>query len=152
MTTNNAPSENRRADAACRRWRRWIPAPALVLAASAPFVACATEPPEPPAYRARPVAVVERFAVEKDGAVLGHVVHLEIRDPAEPVRFYRIVDESGRWLGHATAIGRFSRRVPFQEDEEDLGVWSLAHGTARLFGVDRVALRALPAEAAAPGR
>lgn len=110
---------------------------------------CRAEPPAPPAYRARPVVVVERFAVEREGSVLGHVVHLEIQDPAEPVRFYRIVDDAGRWLGHATAIGRFSRRVPFQEDEEDIGVWSLAHGTARLFGVERVALRALPAEAAA---
>lgn len=94
--------------------------------------ACAAEPQPLPPYAARPVVEVGRWQVVDAGRPVGYLVHLEIRDPAGAVPFYRILDLQGRWLGHATEQGRFSRRVPFQEDEQDLGVWSMAQGVARL--------------------
>ncbi len=97
------------------------------------FAACAAPRNEPPPYAPREVVTLERWLVRSGGDVLGQVVHLEIRDPAGPIRFYRVEDGQGRWIGHATASGRFSRRVPFQDEEEDLGVWSMARGVAELF-------------------
>jgi len=64
---------------------------------------------------------------------IGFVRHLEIRDPKGPLPYYRIEDLQGRWLGHASEHLRFSRRVPFQEQEEDLGVWSMGRGVQKLF-------------------
>jgi hypothetical protein len=78
------------------------------------------------------VVEVGRWQVLAAGQPVGYLLHLEIRDPAGAVPFYRIVDLQGRWIGHATEQGRFSRRVPFQDGEEDLGVWSMAQGVARL--------------------
>ena len=94
---------------------------------------CGTEPPPPPPYSARPVVEIARWQVVNGDAVIGRVLHLEIRDPQGPVGFYRVEDVQGRWLGFATMNGRFSRRVPFQDREEDLGVWPMARGTALLF-------------------
>lgn len=96
------------------------------------LVGCAGQPPAPPPYGPRPVVEVGRWQVVSAGQPVGYLVHFEIRDPTGPVPFYRILDLQGRWLGHATEQGRFSRRVPFQDDEEDLGVWSMAQGVARL--------------------
>jgi hypothetical protein len=36
------------------------------------------------------------------------------------------------WSFMATDGLRFSRRVPFQDEEQDLGVWSLPRGVAEL--------------------
>ena len=66
--------------------------------------------------------MLARWQVVSEGAVLGWVTEYEIRDPKSPMKFFRVTDQKGRWLGHATANGRFSRRVPFQDDEQDLGV------------------------------
>lgn len=113
---------------------------------------CAAPEPTRPAYRPREVAEVERWQVRAHGQALGALVKFEIRDPAGPVPFYRVLDGSGRWLGHADARGRFSRRVPFQEGEEDLGVWSLARGCALLFGRDgEVELSRVPPRAVEAG-
>lgn len=115
--------------------RRWMPstAPAAVLAAIA--AACGSAPPPPPPLAPREVVELARFQAFDGEALVAVVQHLEIRDPAGPIAFYRIVDPRGRWLGHATANGRFSRRVPFQDEEEDLGVLAMARGVAALAGV-----------------
>lgn len=97
------------------------------------FVAACGSAPRATPNLARPVVELARWQVVSDGAVIGEVVQLEIRDPAGPLPYYRVLDLHGRWLGHATMSGRFSRRVPFRDDEEDLGVWSLARGTGMLF-------------------
>src|SRR5678809_80986 len=88
------------------------------------LTACAS-PPQPQPYAPRPVVELARWEVWDGDRLVAHVRQLEIRDPAGPLAFYRVEDLQGRWLGHATSTGRFSRRVPFQEQEEDLGVWSL---------------------------
>jgi len=96
------------------------------------LVGCAAAPPSPPPYAPRPVVELERWQIWDGDQLVGHVRRLEIRDPQGPLAYYRIEDMHGRWLGHATAEGRFSRRVPFQEQEQDLGVWSMARGVAEL--------------------
>ncbi len=111
------------------------------------FAGCAAAPAGVPNI-ARPVVERSRWDVVDHGAVLGQVLQLEIDDPSGPVVFYRVVDSHGRWLGHATAARRFSRRVPFREDEEDLGVWSLERGAAMLLeAAAPVTLRAVVRDA-----
>jgi hypothetical protein len=125
---------------------RSSPGTAVVIALLA---ACAGSPP-PPAlpHAAREVVELQRWQIVQDGASIGIVRQLEIRDPKGPIPYYRIEDLSGRWLGHATANGRFSRRVPFQSEEQDLGVWSLEQGVARLLEASApLALRPVPVEA-----
>src|SRR5688572_24124028 len=104
---------------------------ALLLASL--LAACGSAEPAPqPEYAPRPVIELARWQVLRGDTPIGVVRHLEIRDPAGPLAYYRIEDLDGRWLGHATGALRFSRRVPFQEQEQDLGVWSLPRGTAEL--------------------
>lgn len=113
-------------------------------------VACAGRPPLPPPYAPRPVVELGRWQVWSDGRLVGHVVQLEIRDPGGPLPFYRVQDLHGRWLGHASPRGRFSRRVPFQDQEQDLGVWPMARGVAKLFDATApVELRPVAVEAVA---
>lgn len=102
-------------------------------------------------YVPRRVVEVERFAVHDGGELLGTLVHLEIQDPQGPLRFWRVENRSGAWLGHASEALRWSRRVPFRDDEEDLGVWPMARGVAQLVGRPDAALelRALPVAAPA---
>lgn len=120
----------------------------LAIAAVLSFAACASEPPPPPPYAPRPVVEVARWQVWSRGEQVGSLVQFEIRDPKGPVPFYRILDLQGRWLGHATLQGRFSRRVPFQDGEQDLGVWPLARGVAELFEASApVDLKPVPVEA-----
>jgi hypothetical protein len=104
-----------------------------VLLASAVLAACHSATPPPSPYAVREVAELARWQVFAGDTAIGYVLQLEIRDPKGPLPYYRIEDLQGRWLGHATANGRFSRRVPFQEREEDLGVWPMARGVAKLF-------------------
>jgi hypothetical protein len=94
---------------------------------------CRTADPAPPEYRPRAVVELARWEVRAAGQGLGELVQFEIQDPRGAVRFYRVLDGSGRWLGHADANGRFSRRVPFEEQEQDLGMQSLARGCELLF-------------------
>lgn len=106
---------------------------AASLALALAFAGCGSTPPLPPApYSPRPVVELERWHVVSGGKPIGVVRHLEIRDPAGPLPFFRIEDLDGRWLGHASPEGRFSRRVPFVEQEEDLGVWSMTSGVRKL--------------------
>ena len=92
--------------------------------------------------------MLRRWQVQAQGSVLGWVTKYEIRDPSGPLRFFRVTDQNGRWLGHATANGRFSRRVPFQEEEQDLGVLAMKRGVAQLFeATAAVQLRPVPVEA-----
>lgn len=105
--------------------------------AAAALVACRSpEPPAPP-LQPRPVVEIARWQALDAGRPVGTLVELEIRDPAGPIRFYQVTDAAGRVVGSATAEGRFGRRVPFREQEEDLGVWSLARGVAELFELTR---------------
>jgi hypothetical protein len=94
--------------------------------------ACAATPPDNPVYSTRPVVELARWQVLDGERPVAVVRQLEIHDPQQPVMFYRVEDLAGRWLGHCSANGRFSRRVPFQAEEQDLGVWSLARGVTLL--------------------
>lgn len=96
-------------------------------------VACAApkELPTPP-QAPRRVVELDQWQVLHGETTIGFVVRLEIQDPQGPLRFYRVEDRSRRWVGHATEQGRFSRRVPFQDDEQDLGVWPFSQGVAQL--------------------
>ncbi|MCA3008747.1 MAG: hypothetical protein INH34_10280 [Phycisphaerales bacterium] len=129
--------------------RRWMPS-AVVAAALAACGGAPPPPPPPPPLAPREVVEVARFQAF-DGDALVAVVHqLEIRDPSGPVALYRIVDPRGRWLGHASANGRFSRRVPFRDEEEDLGVLAMARGVATLAGAAApVRLQPVASDAAA---
>lgn len=126
---------------------RWMLLAALGACAGAPA-------PTPPPLAPRQVAELARFLAFDGPTQVAVVRKLEIRDPDGPIAFYRIEDLRGRWLGHATANGRFSRRVPFRDDEEDLGVLAMARGVAELVGVAQpVRLQPAPAdERAAPAR
>ncbi len=88
-----------------------------------------------PQYAPREVRELARYQLWWQERVLGAAVHLEIVDPIGPLRFWRFENRNGAWVGHATDYGRFSRRVPFQDGEEDLGVWPMATGVAQLMGV-----------------
>lgn len=115
-----------------------IRAPLLVVFAAATFGAACTsthEVKKPLDYVPRAVVEVGRYEVRSGAAVVGVVLELEIRDPNGPLRFWRIETRDGAWAGHATEQGRFSRRVPFREDEEDLGVWPMAQGVAKVLDV-----------------
>lgn len=103
-----------------------------------PFAGCQSTVREVPAapYVAYPVFEVERFEVRQGERVVGYVRHLEIQDPAEPLRYWRIESARGAWVGHATEQGRFSRRVPFEQAEQDLGIWPLRRGVAELLEVE----------------
>ena len=108
------------------------PTVTFLLAATLVLVGCESHPEPQPAYSPRPVVELARWQVFDGAELVGLLIHLEIRDPEGPLPYYRIEDASGRWIGHATEQGRFSRRVPFQDSEQDLGVWSLARGVAKL--------------------
>ncbi len=115
-----------------------IRAPLLVAFAAAAFGAACTsthEVKKPLDYVPRAVVEVARYEVRSGTAVLGVALELEIRDPSGPLRFWRIQTRDGAWAGHATQQGRFSRRVPFREDEEDLGIWPMAQGVAKVLDV-----------------
>ncbi|MEO6593855.1 MAG: hypothetical protein ABIP94_03785 [Planctomycetota bacterium] len=126
---------------------------ATSLFAASLLAACAVPPSPQPPYAARPVVELARWQVMDGETLLGYVRHLEIRDPKGPLPYYRVEDAQGRWLGHASEVGRFSRRVPFQDDEEDLGVWPMARGVAKLFEASAdVALRPMAVDADARPR
>lgn len=111
------------------------------------LAACSSPPPAPAPYAPRAVTEQARWEVWSADALVGRVRQLTIHDPERPLTFYRIEDLQGRWLGHANAQGRFSRRVPFQEQEEDLGVWSMARGVAELLDAKSVRLQPVAIDA-----
>ncbi|MCC6783971.1 MAG: hypothetical protein IT457_14095 [Planctomycetes bacterium] len=102
----------------------------VALAASA----CST--PKPGPLDPRPVHERESWAAEANGTPLGRVVLLEIDDPAGPVRLYRVENASGQWLGWVDVAGRVWQRVPFQADEQFLGVYPMEKGLALLYEVE----------------
>jgi hypothetical protein len=104
-----------------------------LLAASFGSVACHGTEPAPLPSAARPVVELGLWQVWDGSTAIGFVRHLEIRDPKGPLPYYRIEDLHGRWLGHASEQGRFSRRVPFADEEEDLGILPMARGVQQLF-------------------
>ncbi|MFT4515185.1 MAG: hypothetical protein ACI89X_000264 [Planctomycetota bacterium] len=130
------------------RTTRCLFALACLLPASALLTSCeTTTTPVPQDYSARAVVELERWQVESDGKMLGHVVKYEIRDAKQPQQFFRVTDHAGRWMGKATANGRFSRRTPFDGDL-DLGVLSMRSGVAQLFEATApVTLKPVPVEA-----
>ncbi|MBM4061619.1 MAG: hypothetical protein FJ265_11075 [Planctomycetes bacterium] len=122
--------------------------PALLLLA-----ACAGPPPAPPPLAPREVVELQRWDVFDGAERVGAVLRLEIRDPSGPIPFYQVRDREGRLLGSADAQLRFSRRVPFRDDEEPIGVYALADGVTQLVGAKaRVQLRPVPVEADAKKR
>src|SRR5262245_36156387 len=151
--------ENRRragaaANRTCGRMRSLPSVPLSTLLVVAAGACSSTREVSPPIDLA-PRAVVERarFEVRHQGRVLGTLVELEIQDRDGPLRFYRIENRDGAWVGHATGQLRFSQRLPFRDDERDLGMWPLPQGVARLFEVDgAVVLRPLPLAAPATAR
>ncbi len=101
--------------------------------------------PPPIDNRARNVVETARYEVRHRGEVVGSVVQLQMEDPSGPLQFWRVENKNGAWLGHASALGRFSRRLPFRDDEQDIGIWPMAQGVAQLLEVDgEVALREVP--------
>lgn len=126
----------------------------LVLLLGLLLPACGSAEPSPqPPYAPRAVVELARWQVFDGEAPVGWVKHMEIRDPAGPLAYYRIEDAAGRWLGHATPGLRFSRRVPFQDQEQDLGVWSLPRGAGELLGAKgTVQLKPVALEAGAKKR
>ena len=122
-----------------------------LLAASYVCLGCHSNPPPPPLPSgARPVVQLGLWQVWEGSTAIGFVRHLEIRDPTGPLPFYQIEDPQGRVVGHASVQGRFSRRVPFQDNEEDLGVWPMARGVQELFErTGPLELKPAPAEAGA---
>jgi hypothetical protein len=124
------------------------PFPCLVVAWLL-LAACAAPPSStPPAFAPRDVVQVARWDVWSGNERIGRVEQFEIRDPTGPIGFYRVEDPEGRWVGHATASGRFSRRVPFEEEEQDLGIWSLERGVRELLEASgSVELRAIAVDA-----
>lgn len=120
-----------------------------LLLASYVLSGCNSNPPSAPLpSAARPVVQLGLWQVWEGSTAIGFVRHLEIRDPTGPLPFYQIEDLHGRLVGHATAQGRFSRRVPFEENEEDLGVWPMARGVQKLFERSGpLVLKPAPAEA-----
>ncbi|MBL8734304.1 MAG: hypothetical protein JNN13_18150 [Planctomycetes bacterium] len=106
--------------------------PASLLLPLFALAACGAAPVQNPPYAPRPVAELGRWQVFAGERLVGRVRKLVIEDPSGPLPFFRIEDAQGRWVGHATANGRFSRRVPFAEQEQDLGMWPMAEGVAEL--------------------
>lgn len=124
---------------------RVVVLPSTVLAV---LVGCSTPPPDPqPAYAPRAVVELECWRIRAAGHVVGTLRRYEIQDPSGPLRFWRIENAHGQWLGHATDLGRFSRRVPFRDDEEDLGIWPMRAGIAKLLEASAVDLERIAVEA-----
>ena len=130
------------------RTNRCLFALACLLPASALLTSCETTTTViPQDYSAREVVELERWTVESAGQTLGQVVKYEIRDAKQPQHFYRVTDHAGRWVGKATANGRFSRRTPFDGDL-DLGVLSMRSGVTQLLeAAAPIKLRPIPVEA-----
>lgn len=121
----------------------WLPWTVLAV-----LTACSAPPPPPqPEYAPRPVVELERWRVRSGGHEVGVLHRYEIQDPSGPLRFWRIENARGQWLGHASDLGRFSRRVPFRDDEEDLGIWPMRAGVARLFDASAVDLEPIALDA-----
>ncbi len=126
--------------------------PFLVLLAAFALQACAGAP-RPSPYQVRNVREISRFAVQRGGQQLGYVVSLVIEDPAggAGVQFFRVENQAGQWVGEASTSGRFTRRVPFRDEGEDLGIHPMAVGVAKLFDVSSVTLEKVDPEAPGAG-
>ncbi len=113
--------------------------------------------PSPHDYVPRTVVELERLDLFFRGERIGELVRYEIQErpgraDSEAIRFWRVLSPAGAWIGHVSDQGRFSRRVPFRDEEQDLGIYPMAEGLAALIGVaGPVQLTAKPAavEAAA---
>lgn len=114
------------------------------------FAACQEAPQPQPEYAPRRVVELARWQVWLADQQVGIVRRFEIQDPNGPVRYYSVEDLQHRILGEADDQGRFSRRVPFRDSGEDLGVWALPRGVGLLFEANAPAdLRPVAIEAAA---
>lgn len=124
--------------------------PIAIAVLGALFAACQEVPPPQPEYAPRRVVELARWQVWLADQQVGIVRRFEIQDPNGPVRYYSIEDMQHRILGEADDQGRFSRRVPFRDSGEDLGVWALPRGVGLLFEANAPAdLRPVALEAAA---
>jgi hypothetical protein len=107
--------------------------------------ACHVEPQPLPPYAARPVVELSRSEILNDNIRIGTLVQLAIEDPQGAICYFRVEDLRGAWVGHITTLGRFSKRMPFLDDEQDLGLWPMQKGIAKLFEIEgAVDLKELP--------
>ena len=101
-------------------------------------------------YEIRPVEVLAEYPVRAEGAVIGRVFEIEIRDPIWPQTRYRVENLDRQWLGFIDARGGVYKLMPFQMEEEFLGIYPMEQGLALLFDVkeppklDRGAGKKLP--------
>ncbi len=122
---------------------RFLPISLLLFACQQP-----AQVPDP--YEPRPVAVLGEYAVRAEGAVIGRVIEIEIQDPIWPETRYRVENLDRQWLGFIDAKGGVYKLMPFQMEEEFLGIYPMEQGLALLFDVkeppklDRGAGKKLP--------
>jgi hypothetical protein len=97
------------------------------------LAACASSAPQPTPGAPIPVTEVARFEIRAGDRAVGNLVELRLEDPGQPQRFFRIENETGQWVGYASASGHFYRRVPFQDREQFVGMYPMQQGLARLY-------------------
>ena len=86
-------------------------------------------------YEPRPVEVLAEYPVRAEGAVIGRVFEIEIRDPIWPQTRYRVENLDRQWLGFIDAKGGVYKLMPFQMEEKFLGIYPMEQGLALLFDV-----------------
>lgn len=102
------------------------------------LVGCQTQViPRRPDVSPRPVEERGRWQVHGAAGELGGTLRrFVIVDPRGEVVFYRVEDMAGRWVGDVRSDGWFSRRVPFQDDPQPLGLYPMEDGLAVLLGLE----------------
>ncbi|MHC5064147.1 MAG: hypothetical protein ACYTG5_09250 [Planctomycetota bacterium] len=114
------------------------------------FVACQQPEPVPDPYQPRAVELLAQYQVRAQGAVIGRVLEVEIKDPVWPETRYRVENLDRQWLGFIDAKGGVYKRVPFELEEKFLGIYPMEEGLALLFeteeppAIDRKPVKKLP--------
>ncbi len=81
----------------------------------------------------RPVREIDSWTIARHASAIGRIRLLEIEDPKEPVRFYRVENLAGQWLGYIDDSGRVYKYEPFEQREKFCGVYPMQEGVAHLF-------------------
>jgi len=95
--------------------------------------ACQQPSPAPDPYQPRQVEEIAQYRVTSEGAMIGRVVEIAIRDPIWPEHRYRVENMSRQWLGYIDAKGGVYKNVPFEMREKFLGIYPMEEGLALLF-------------------
>lgn len=131
----------------CNHWR-WT---ACVLGALL-TASCQSKPQDDNPLRPRPVREVEAWRLgSPSGAELGRMCLLEIEDPDGLIRFYRVENPAGQWVGYIDADGRVFRYEPFESREKFCGIYPMKEGLAILFGLDPAQVSVAPVPLAPDG-